>query len=118
MSSFKLLSRGQTGVGRGVLDAALELEIPCSGWCPQGRGAEDGVISEDYPLMEIDDDDPRQGTRKNVLESDGSVIICFGHTEGAAEDTLDDCVQYGKVYQLLDADKYQAGQAAKILVDF
>lgn len=31
---MKLISGGQTGVDRAALDVALELGIPCGGWCP------------------------------------------------------------------------------------
>lgn len=30
----KLVSGGQTGVDRAALDLALEIGIPCGGWCP------------------------------------------------------------------------------------
>lgn len=46
----KIVSGGQTGVDRGALDAALSLDFPCGGWCPEGRVAEDGVIDARYPL--------------------------------------------------------------------
>jgi hypothetical protein len=48
----KLISGSQTGVDRAALDAALELNIPCGGWCPKGRKAEDGPIDARYPLAE------------------------------------------------------------------
>ena len=48
----KIISGGQTGVDRAALDVALELGIPCGGWCSRGRLAEDGVIDEKYPLKE------------------------------------------------------------------
>ena len=35
----KIVSGGQTGVDRAALDVALELSIPCGGWCPKGRAA-------------------------------------------------------------------------------
>ena len=41
----KLVSGGQTGVDRAALDVALSLGIPCGGWCPKGRLAEDGSIA-------------------------------------------------------------------------
>ena len=48
----KIISGGQTGVGRAVLDVGLELGIPCGGWCPQGRREEDGPIDPKYPIKE------------------------------------------------------------------
>jgi hypothetical protein len=35
----KLVSGGQSGVDRAALDVALELGIPCGGWCPRWRTA-------------------------------------------------------------------------------
>ncbi len=37
---------------RAALDVALALDIPCGGWCPKGRRAEDGAVPEIYPLTE------------------------------------------------------------------
>jgi hypothetical protein len=40
----KIISGGQTGVDRAALDVALELGLPCGGWCPRGRRADEGPI--------------------------------------------------------------------------
>lgn len=115
---FKVVSGGQTGVDRGALDAALELSIPCGGWCPEGRLAEDGTIPEQYPVQELEGAGYRERTRKNVLDSDGTAIIYFGEIEGGTECTLDDCVQMAKPYQLVNGDDAQPGQAAKMIAEF
>ena len=52
-SDFQIISGGQTGVDRAALDVARELEIPCGGWIPKGRRAENGAIPEWYPLREM-----------------------------------------------------------------
>jgi hypothetical protein len=48
-----LLAGGDVSVhqSRGMiaLDVALELDMPCGGWCPRGRKAEDGAIPDRYP---------------------------------------------------------------------
>jgi hypothetical protein len=65
---FKIISGGQTGVDRAALDAALELNIPCGGWCPKGRRAEDGPTPDRYPLNEKlpgKDGNERPGLRQN-----------------------------------------------------
>lgn len=43
---IKIVSGGQTGVDRGALDAALSVGVPCGGWCPEGRMADDGIIPD------------------------------------------------------------------------
>ena len=51
---MKIISGGQTGVDRGALDAALDAGVDCGGTCPSGRKAEDGIIPDTYPLIELD----------------------------------------------------------------
>jgi hypothetical protein len=48
-----MISGGQTGVDRGVLDAAFAAGAECGGWCPAGRLAEDRRIPDRYPLIEL-----------------------------------------------------------------
>ncbi len=38
----RIVSGGQTGADQGALDAALALNHPCGGWCPEGRLSETG----------------------------------------------------------------------------
>ena len=74
----KIVSGGQTGVDRAALDWALEHGIPCGGWCPAGRLAEDGPIDERYPLRETPSADTAQRTEWNVRDSDGTLILMLG----------------------------------------
>ena len=71
----KIVSGGQTGVDRAALDWALARGVPCGGWCPLGRWAEDGPIDAWYPLRETPDADPAQRTEWNVRDSDGTLIV-------------------------------------------
>src|SRR5262245_51361441 len=71
----KIVSGGQTGVDRAALDVALELGIPCGGWCPKGRLAEDGPIPERYPLKETTLRVYPQRTEWNVRDSDGTLVL-------------------------------------------
>ncbi len=84
----KIVSGGQTGVDRAALDVALALRIPCGGWCPKGRRAEDGVIPAHYPLTETTSKDYRVRTRRNVRDSDGTLILTRGPLSGGTALTL------------------------------
>lgn len=79
---MRILSGGQTGVDRAALDTALELGIPCGGWCPRGRRAEDGRIPAHYPLRELDCERYRDRTERNVLDADGTLILIRGVMDG------------------------------------
>ena len=84
----RVISGGQTGVDRGVLDAALQLGVACGGWCPQGRRAEDGPIHPRYPLRETASDAYAERTRLNILNSDGTLVLVDGQPAGGTALTL------------------------------
>ena len=77
----RIISGGQTGVDQAALDVALELGIPCGGWCPRGRWSEAGPIDEHYPLTESPSADPAERTERNVRDADGTLIIARGSVE-------------------------------------
>lgn len=78
----KIISGGQTGVDRAALDVAMELGVPCGGWCPNGRLAEDGPIPDRYPLQCTESSKYSPRTRLNVQESDGTLILTNGKLAG------------------------------------
>jgi hypothetical protein len=84
----KIVSGGQTGVDRAALDVAIYLDIPHGGWCPAGRRAEDGPIPVGYQLRETDQRDYSVRTEKNVIESDGTLILYRNKLSGGTELTL------------------------------
>ncbi len=86
--SLQIISGGQTGVDRAALDAAIVLGIPHRGWCPRGRLAEDGAIDAKYALKETPERDYAVRTEKNVIESDGTLILYRGKMTGGTRLTF------------------------------
>jgi len=84
----KIISGGQTGVDRAALDVAQELGIPCGGWCPKGRRAEDGTIAARYPLTETPSEKYPQRTEWNVRDADGTLILTRGQAQGGTALTI------------------------------
>lgn len=101
----KIVSGGQTGVDRAALDAALELDMACAGWCPKGRLAEDGVIDDRYPLQETESAQYKTRTRYNVRDSDATLIVFRGELEGGTAYTVRIAEQINKPHFLLDLNK-------------
>jgi len=110
---LQIISGAQTGVDRAALDAALESNECCGGWCPEGRKVEDGVIPARYPVKALNGKSYRQRTRKNVHESDGTVIIYFGVLRGGTEQTLYFCMNERKPYLLIDRQEVKPERAAE-----
>lgn len=98
----KIISGGQTGADRAALDAAMRLGIPHGGWVPKGRLAEDGQVPDHYQLEEMPTDSYRERTRKNVLESDGTLLVSRGAPTGGTDFTRVLVLRHGK--QLLGID--------------
>jgi len=77
---MKLLSGGQSGVDRAVLDAAIERGIDYGGWCPKGGWAEDmttppGLLATYPNLRETPLADPAQRTEWNIRDADACMIV-------------------------------------------
>jgi hypothetical protein len=115
--ALTILSGGQSGVDRGALDAALELGNPCGGWCPRGRMAEDGPIPPRYPLHETDGGYAER-TRRNVAESDGTLILHRGPLGEGSLLTLELCGELGKPVCLVDAGTSSPADAAAAAIAF
>ncbi|MDF2939595.1 MAG: uncharacterized protein K0R66_237 [Gammaproteobacteria bacterium] len=71
----KIVSGGQTGVDRAALDVAIGLNIPHGGWCPKGRLAEDGSLSDRYHLKETQTSDYSERTKLNIQDSDATLVL-------------------------------------------
>ena len=98
----KIISGGQTGADRAALDAAIKLGIPHVGWVPKGRLAEDGPISDKYQLQEMPTDSYSKRTERNVIYSDGTLIIARGKLTGGTDYTRKMTLKHKK--QLLGID--------------
>ncbi len=115
---LRIVSGGQTGVDRGALDAALAHGCPCGGWTPAGRLAEDGPIPAAYPLRELPGGGYRARTRRNVRDSDATVVVAFGDPVGGTAATLDDCRRLGRPVLVIDAARSGVDAAVDRLVTF
>jgi len=100
----KIISGGQTGADRAALDAAIELGIPHGGWIPKGRITEDGVLPEKYQLKEMPTSSYPKRTEKNVLDSEGTLIISHGDLTGGSALTRELATKHGRPWLHIDLD--------------
>ncbi|MFP5465001.1 MAG: putative molybdenum carrier protein [Gammaproteobacteria bacterium] len=109
---LRVISGGQTGVDRAALDVALELGLPCGGWCPAGRRAEDGPIPARYPLTETAGADYAERTRRNVVEADATLVLCHGGLNGGTLLTVEVALELDKPCLVIDLRRpWQPSQA-------
>ena len=121
MSSFIVISGGQSGVDRAALDAAVACGIPYGGWCPRGGWAEDlpeppGIRAR-YPLLrETPLADPAQRTEWNVRDSDACLIIVDADGIAASRGTAlarELAARFGKPLLVVDLGKADAAMRVR-----
>jgi predicted Rossmann-fold nucleotide-binding protein len=98
----RIVSGGQTGVDRAALDAAMEFGVPCGGWCPAGRLAEDGPIPSAYPLRETGSAAYAERTELNVMEADATLVLAWGRPSEGTLLTLELAESHGKPFCVVD----------------
>ena len=105
MRPEKIVSGGQSGVDRAALDVAAELSLPRGGWCPRGRYAEDGPISDVYPLKETPSPATAQRTEWNVRDADATLVLTEGEPSGGTAVTIQFARRHGKPCLVVDLEE-------------
>lgn len=80
----KIISGGQTGADRAALDVALKFNIDHGGWIPKGRLTENGPLPLKYRLEEMNTSHYAARTKKNIQESDGTLLVTRGILSGGS----------------------------------
>ncbi|HEV2727380.1 MAG TPA: putative molybdenum carrier protein, partial [Solirubrobacterales bacterium] len=93
---MKLVSGGQTGADRAALDVAMGLGIDHGGWVPKGCSAEDGPLPSRYRVRETPSEDRAERTKRNVVDSDATLLISHGPLAGGSELTRKVAAALGK----------------------
>ncbi len=104
---IKIISGGQTGADQAALDYAIQMNIPHGGWIPKGRLTEDGPLPKKYDLQEMPTKSYPKRTEKNIIESDGTLIISHGTLTGGSELTRKLANKHNKPFLHIDMDSME-----------
>lgn len=119
MTLKKIVSGGQTGVDQAALDTAIRLGIDHGGWVPKGRLTEAGPLASNYKMKEIPSADYPQRTEQNVIDSDGTLLICRGAPTGGTDYTRKMALKHGKQLLHIDLSMGQKpSQAASLIASW
>ena len=114
----KIISGGQTGADQAALDFAIENDIPHGGWIPKGRMTEEGTLPYKYQLQEMPTKSYPKRTEKNVLDSDGTLIVTHGKLTRGSNLTKKKATLHDKPFLHLNLDKISLAEASDILAAF
>ena len=112
-----LVTGGQTGVDRAVLDWSLEHGISHRGWCPRGRMAEDGPLPLEYRLRETATAEYAERTRLNMRDSDATLILNEGPLEEGTRLTFEVAQTLQRPVLLVQLDN-PASDAPQTILDW
>jgi hypothetical protein len=101
----KIVSGGQTGVDQAALDVAIKLGIPYGGWIPKGRKTENGALPQKYTMQEMPTSNYVDRTEKNVIDSDGTLIISRGKLSNGSEYTRKMTMKHHRPWLHVDITK-------------
>jgi Circularly permutated YpsA SLOG family len=111
----KIVPGGQTGADWAALDVAMEEGIPHGGWIPKGRKTEAGPLPERYQLTEMPTDSYPARTERNVIDSDGTVILSHGDLTGGSAATKELAMKHARPLLHIDLNKVNAFKAAETI---
>lgn len=115
MQIEKVISGGQTGADQGALDAAIALRVDHGGWIPKGRKTESGPLPRKYHLKEMVSSSYPKRTEKNVLDSQGTLILTNGRLTGGSSLTKKYAVQHGLLWLHINLQKITIHEAINIV---
>jgi len=113
---MKIVSGGQTGADRAGLDVAIELGMEYGGYIPRGRRTEDGSLPSRYDrIVELETPSYPVRTRKNVLESDATLLFTIGKMSKGTGLTLKIASKAGKPYLHVNLKSVSRAKASGLI---
>ncbi|MGD8368675.1 MAG: putative molybdenum carrier protein [Desulfobacterales bacterium] len=111
----KVISGGQSGADQGARHAAKKLGVPFGGRIPEDRPPEERVLPFAYTPHEMPAQRTLTAIEKNILESDGTLILTHGRLTGGSLLTKKLCKRHKKPWLHKDlTEKWYADVSSEI----
>jgi hypothetical protein len=109
----KIISSGQTGADQAALDVAIKFGVPHGGWIDRGRKTENGRLPDKYQVQEMPPGSRANHAERNVIESDGTLILSHGKLTGGSEFVRKMAMHHGRPWLHIDLSRTIAFKAAR-----
>lgn len=110
----KIISCGQSGVESAALDTAIRLGIAHGGWTSRGKRNDSGRLPAGYDLKETSSMGVQEAMEKNVLESDGTLIVSRGVQTAGPTKAAQLALKYHRQFLHVDLKQYALFEAASL----
>ena len=111
----KILSSGRTGVEIAALDVAIKLGIARGGWTGRGMRNENGTIDRQYGLEEVTAMGFKTAMEKNVLDSDGTLLISRGEKSVEGRYAVETALRHQRQFLHVDLSQHSAFEASSLI---
>jgi hypothetical protein len=101
----KIISGGLPGIELAALDAAIKLGIPHKGWTYRRRKTGADASTEQYNVREIVNPSYFERLEKNIIDSEGTVILTYGQLIRGSVATMDLANKHNKPCLLLELNE-------------
>jgi Circularly permutated YpsA SLOG family len=110
----KIISCGQTGVESAALDTAIKLGITHGGWTSRSKRNDDGRLPAGYDLEETSSLGFQEALERNVLESDGTLILSRGVQTAGPTKAVQTALKHRRQFLHVDLQQYALFEAASL----
>jgi hypothetical protein len=114
----KVISGGRPGAELAALDASIKLGIGYGGWIPKGDLSDIGTHANRYNLVEMPTANRTESFKKNIRESDGTLILSHGTSSGDMKNITSVIRRYSSPLLHVDLNNTSAFNAASLINDW
>jgi hypothetical protein len=114
----KIISGGRPGAERAALDAAIKLGMAYGGWIPKEGSRLGGMKADRYNLTPMPTTDRTESFKKNIRESDGTLMLSHGTLSSDVKNTKNTIQRYSTPLLHVDLNSTNAFNAASLINDW
>ena len=114
----KIISGGRPGAEQAALDASIKLGMAYGGWIPKEGSSPGGMNADRYNLIEMPTTNRTETLKKNIRESDGTLMLSHGTLSSDVKNSTRTIQRYSSPLLHVDLNSTSAFNAASLINDW
>ncbi len=114
----KIISGGRPGAEQAALDASIKLGMSYGGWIPKEASRHGGMDADRYNLIEMPTTNRTETFKKNIRESDGTLMLSHGILSSNVKNSTRTIQRYSTPLLHVDLNSTSAFNAASLINDW
>jgi len=114
----KIISGGRSGAERAALDASIKLGMAHGGWIPKETNEPGEMDADKYHLVEMPTASRTETIKKNIRESDGTLMLSHGTLSSDVKNTTKTIQKYSTPLLHVDLNHTGSFSATSLINDW